>query len=105
MLATELVGFLADDTVAADEIVFGHGMAAKIAPHAAAPALVSLGYALQLKGANAQAIQSFDTALKLDPQNAYAFYNRGSAKLAAGDATGGNADIAQAKKIDPKIGR
>lgn len=88
-----------------DKAIADYGMAAKIAPHAAAPALVSLGYALQLKGANAQAIESFDTALKLDPQNAYAFYNRGSAKLAAGDAAGGNADIAQAKKIDPKIGK
>jgi hypothetical protein len=41
--------------------------------------------------------------LKIDAKLATALYGRGSAKLKKGDTEGGNADIAAATAIEPKI--
>jgi tetratricopeptide (TPR) repeat protein len=49
------------------------------------------------------AIADADSALDLDPKKAGSLYVRGLAKLKTGDAPAGNADIAAAKAIDPKI--
>jgi tetratricopeptide (TPR) repeat protein len=47
------------------------------------------------KGDNDRAIADFNEAIRLDPNNALAFCNRGRAKLNIKDASG-NADIAKA---------
>ncbi len=49
------------------------------------------------------AILDYDAALAVKADNAQHLYARGTAKLRAGDEEGGNADIAAAKAIDPKI--
>ena len=51
-----------------------------------------------------RAIADFDAAIRIDPQYAWAFYNRGRAKQLSGDGTGGEADIATAKRSIPRIG-
>ena len=45
------------------------------------------------KGDNDRAIADFNEAIRLDPNNALAFCNRGKLKLSINDASG-NADIA-----------
>ncbi len=52
-----------------------------------------------------RAISDCDQAIRLDPKHAPAFYNRGLAKQAKGDAAGGDADIARARQLQPGIGQ
>ena len=49
------------------------------------------------------AIADYDAALKIDPKLPTALYGRGFAELKKGNSTGGNADIAAAKSVDPDI--
>jgi len=49
------------------------------------------------------AITDYDAALKINPRHASALYGRGLAKIQTGNATGGNNDIAAAKRIQPDI--
>jgi tetratricopeptide (TPR) repeat protein len=51
------------------------------------------------------AIRDYDQAIKLRPDYAEALYNRGFAKKANGDMSGGDTDIAAARKINPDIGK
>src|SRR5260221_354658 len=51
------------------------------------------------------AVADFDAALKRDPKQSGPLYGRGLAKRMNGDAAGGNADIAAAKRLDPDVAR
>jgi hypothetical protein len=51
----------------------------------------------------ASSIHDYDEALKVSPRSASAFYGRGLAKRAEGDAAGGTADVEAAQQIDPQI--
>jgi tetratricopeptide (TPR) repeat protein len=55
------------------------------------------------KGDYDRAIADFDQAIRLDPKLALAYYQRGFAKRAKGDAAGGDADIATAKQLHPTL--
>jgi hypothetical protein len=44
-------------------------------------------------------------AIRLNPQDAAAFFNRGRAKNAMGDTAGGDADIAKVRQLQPGIGQ
>jgi tetratricopeptide (TPR) repeat protein len=61
------------------------------------------GIAYAGKGQYIRAIQDYDEAIRLDPKYAEAFYNRGIAKRHSGDVTGGNADTARAKQLNPHL--
>lgn len=50
------------------------------------------------------AITDYNAALKLDPKFAYAYNNRSIAKRAKGDSAGADADIAEPRELDPKLG-
>ena len=52
-----------------------------------------------------RAIADYNQAIQLDPKFAAAFNNRGLAKQAKGDAAGRDADIAQARQLQPGIGQ
>ena len=52
----------------------------------------------------AKAAAAYDGALKIEPNHARALFGRGIAKIRSGDKSGGDADLAAALKIDPKIG-
>jgi len=54
-------------------------------------------------GEFALAITDCDESLREYPKSAHALYVRGLAKHKTGDTPGGDADIAAAKAIDPKI--
>jgi tetratricopeptide (TPR) repeat protein len=54
-------------------------------------------------GQNDRAMKDYDQAIKLDPAYAKAFYNRGISKRKRGHKAAGDADIAKAKEIDPKV--
>ena len=54
------------------------------------------------KGDHDRALADYNEAIRLDPNNALAFCNRGRAKLNINDASG-NADIAKAKQLDPSV--
>jgi len=53
-------------------------------------------------GQNQSAIEDFDAALRIAPRFAPSLYARGVAKIKSGDAAG-NADIAEAVRINPAI--
>jgi tetratricopeptide (TPR) repeat protein len=63
------------------------------------------GSAYHHKGEPDRAIQNYDQAIKLNPTYAAAFFNRSLAKEKMGDKAGAEADLAAARKIDPKIGK
>jgi Flp pilus assembly protein TadD len=54
-------------------------------------------------GNNVEAISDANSAYRLDAKDVDALYIRGLAKRKSGDAPGGDADIAAAKALDPKI--
>ena len=49
------------------------------------------------------AVELYDKVIGADPKRALAWWRRGLAKEAIGDAAGGAADKAQARRLDPKI--
>lgn len=49
------------------------------------------------------AINDYSSALRIEPALATALYGRGLARIKKGDATGGNADLAAAAKLEQKI--
>ena len=70
-----------------------------ITPNYAA-ALENRGFAYLRLGQFGKAIADFDTASKIDPQNADVLYGRGVAKGKNGDRTGSSTDIAAAKAMN-----
>jgi tetratricopeptide (TPR) repeat protein len=52
---------------------------------------------------NERAIADYDIAIKLDPNYATAYYNRGNSRLGAGDKDGAVADYRQAAKLNPYL--
>jgi tetratricopeptide (TPR) repeat protein len=69
-----------------------------------AEAYVNRGNAYRNMRQFAQAIQDYDQALKLNPEDAETFYNRGAAKKAIGDEAGGEADMKKSRELNPEIG-
>jgi tetratricopeptide (TPR) repeat protein len=49
------------------------------------------------------AIEDYNSALRIEPKMASALYGRGLARLKKGDSSGGNADVAAAKKLETTI--
>jgi tetratricopeptide (TPR) repeat protein len=70
-----------------------------------ATAFFARGAAYQAQSENARAIQDYSEAIRLAPRFAAAIYLRGSVKKLMGDVKAGDADIAQARKIDPVVGK
>lgn len=68
-----------------------------------ADAFDSRGLAYLKQGRFDRAIGDFDAALRLRPKQASSLYGRGLAQLKKGQKAPGNADIAEAKRIDPGI--
>jgi len=66
-------------------------------------ALGSRGFVYFRLGQFDRAISDSDAALKDSPRSASTLYIRGLAKYRRGDIAGGEADVAAAKTIDPKI--
>jgi tetratricopeptide (TPR) repeat protein len=86
-----------------DRAIADHDQAIKLDPKNAY-AFNNRGTAYRAQiGAGERAIADFDQAIKLNPKYAAAFYNRGIAKRNNGDTAGGDADIAQAKQLQPGI--
>ena len=65
----------------------------------------SLGLTLQQRGNYEKARELYDQALKINPQYAAAYNNRGNAKNALGDQVGAIADYDEALKIDSQNAR
>jgi tetratricopeptide (TPR) repeat protein len=51
------------------------------------------------------AIDDFDQALRIDANFAYGYFNRGLARRAKGDTADGDADTAEAIRLDPKLAK
>jgi hypothetical protein len=49
------------------------------------------------------AINEYNASLQVEPSRARSLYGRGLARLKNGDKTGGEADIAAATKLAPKV--
>ena len=62
------------------------------------------GNAFSKKGDFEKAIADYGDAIKIDPNFARAYYNRGVAKLKTGDTAGSEEDLTQAKKLQANIG-
>ncbi len=62
------------------------------------------GNALSNKGEFKEAIADYDDAIKIDPNFARAYFNRGVAKMKIGDKAGSDADFVQAKDLQADIG-
>lgn len=63
------------------------------------------GAAYQAENENDHAIQDYSKAIKLAPNFAASHYLRGVLEKQMGDISGGDADIAQARHIDPDVGK
>ena len=50
-----------------------------------------------------EALQDYDKAVQLDPNNAYAWANRGITRVQAGDLAGARSDLAKAEAIEPSF--
>ncbi len=57
------------------------------------------------KGDLARAIADYSRTIELKPNEAAAYYNRGLAKQRRGDIPDGDADVAAARKLNPRVGR
>ena len=68
-------------------------------------ALIGRGIVFLATGKYDSAVAEFDHALRLQPASAAALYWRGITKRQQGDVAAGEADIAAAKKIDPRVDR
>ncbi len=66
-------------------------------------ALISRGFAYLKMKNYGSAIAAFDAALEAYPENAPALYGRALAQRADGDAVEANAEIAEARRLDPAI--
>jgi Flp pilus assembly protein TadD len=62
-------------------------------------------YGVEDQNVDDRAIEDCDQAMKLDPKDANPYYNRGLVKLKKGDKAGGDADIAKARQLNPKVGQ
>jgi tetratricopeptide (TPR) repeat protein len=65
--------------------------------------LAAKGDAYRQLGDLLLAREFYDAAIKADPRSAMSLEARGEIRLALGDGPGGEADKAQAKKIDPSV--
>ena len=70
-----------------------------------AVAYTNRGIAYASRGDHKRALADFEVSWKTDPSYTQALYARGLAKKRLGDEKAGDADMAQAKKIDPKLGK
>jgi len=78
--------------------------AAALAPQAENGYVMNSRGLVQFKlGAYDKAIEDFSTAIAQDPKDADSLYARGISRLRAGDRSGGAADVAAAKLINPDI--
>jgi tetratricopeptide (TPR) repeat protein len=53
----------------------------------------------------ARAVQDFDQAIRLKPDDAFAYYTRGMIEGEMGNKAAQNADLAKARSIDPGVGQ
>ena len=74
----------------------------KLAPKSA-PILDSRAFVRLRQGEFAAAIRGYDEALAVAAELPASLYGRGIAKLRSGDTAGGEADVAAARKLAPKI--
>jgi len=51
------------------------------------------------------ASENYDVTIKLRPNDAAAYYNRGLAKQRKGNIGAGDADVAAARRLAPSIGK
>ena len=65
----------------------------------------SRGYELLAKKDNKRALADFEASWKADSSYTQALRARGIAKKRLGDEKGGEADMAQAKKLDPSLAK
>lgn len=65
--------------------------------------LDSRGFVLLRLGRYEEAVAAYDAALVERPNDAKSLYGRGLAKLRIGDRAGGDADVAAAKVVDPRV--
>lgn len=52
-----------------------------------------------------EAIQDFDAAIRINPEYAEIYYDRGRAKAALGQKEAAEADFQKAKELDPNVGK
>ncbi len=57
------------------------------------------------KGDYDRALRDCEQAMKLDPNDANPYYNRGLIKRKKGDQAGGDSDIARARQMNPNVAR
>ncbi|NBB15000.1 DUF3857 domain-containing protein [Caulobacter sp. SLTY] len=68
-----------------------------------APTLDSRGFVLMRLGRWKDALADYDKAISIRADSAESLYGRALAKYGVGDKAGGDADLAQARKLDPAI--
>lgn len=72
-----------------------------IAKHPSAAMYDRIGYIEATEGHVSPALEAFDNALRLDPNDATAYSYRGTARLALNDPTGAQADLRRALQLAP----
>ena len=77
------------------------GCASAGGPSASGSSALDRGIMFAERGGYDMAVEEFTQAIKLDPDNAAAYYNRGDAYKNKGDNDRAIADFSQAVKLDP----
>jgi tetratricopeptide (TPR) repeat protein len=63
----------------------------------------SLGWVWMRRGQTDKSVSEFNEAIALDPNALWSLYGRGLAKVAQGDPSGAEGDLAASRKFDPHI--
>lgn len=88
-----------------DRAIQDYDEAIRLSPERKAIHVLNRGNAYRLKGDIDRALRDLNEAVALNPRSANAFYFRSLVREKKGDTAGAESDLAEARRINPNVGR